>query len=142
MKNLPRYTTAFWASYVFCMAWAIIVALLFYIYLPENPNLVDTGTIEAALSKKLSSRRLFALLLGAFVISVLLFTNNKYFDKVMIFLAAWMWAAYIDDYLVMHRYAYYPEEFMAQFVIKLRPLVVMLVSWMALESHLRKEAAA
>ena len=97
--------------------------------------------VESALSAKLSIRRIAAVSLGAIVISVLLFTNSKYFDKALIFISAWMWAAYIDDYLVMYHYVYVPDEILARFVMKLRPLIMIFVSWMALESHLRRESS-
>lgn len=147
MKNLlktfciPRYTKAFWVSYVFCILWAVAVTIAFFRFAPANENFQNMATVEAALSVKLSLRRILAVILGGIVISVLIFTNSKYLDKVLIVLAAWMWAAYIDDYLVMHPYVYVPKEFIAQFLMKLRPLIVVFVSWMAMEAHLRREAA-
>lgn len=140
MKNIPRFTRVFWFSYIFCMIWALAVIVVFVLFSPNNPNFEDMGTFEAALSVKLSLRRILAVVVGAMVITALLFTNSRFFDKAMIFISAWMWAAYIDDYLVMYPYVYVPEEFVAQFVLQLRPLIMMLVSWMAIESHLRREA--
>lgn len=141
LATLPRYSKAFWFSYFFCMTWAILAITSIYLFAPNNDNFQNLDNVEAALSVKLSVRRIFAVLIGAITITVLLFSQSKYLDKVLIFIAAWMWAAYIDDYLVMYPYVYVPEEIFAQFVIKLRPVIVILVSWMAFESHLRREAA-
>ena len=140
LAPLPRYSKAFWFSYFFCMVWAVFAVVAFYFIAPSNENFQNLDQLEAALSVKLSVRRVLAILIGAITITVLLLSQSKYLDKVLIFIAAWMWAAYIDDYLVMYPYRYVPEEIFAQFIIKLRPVIVILVSWMAFESHLRREA--
>ena len=140
LASLPRHSKAFWFSYFFCMVWAVFAVVAFYFIAPSNENFQNLDQLEAALSVKLSVRRVLAILIGAITITVLLLSQSKYLDKVLIFIAAWMWAAYIDDYLVMYPYRYVPEEIFAQFIIKLRPVIVILVSWMAFESHLRREA--
>lgn len=119
------------------MVWAFLAVIAIYRFAPLNENFQNLNVIESALSAKMSFRRMVLIVVGAIAINALLFSQSRHLDKFLIFLASWMWAAYIDDYLVMSRYVYLPDEIYAQILILMRPFVVFLVSWMAVESHLR-----
>ena len=134
---LPRYTKMFWFSYLVCMFWAVLAGIATYKFAPMNESFQNLNLVESALSAKMSVRRMVSVMIGAIFINILLFTHSKYLDKFLIFLAAWMWAAFIDDNLVMNKFVYIPDEIFAQTLIHMRPVIVIFVSWMAFESHLR-----
>ena len=95
--------------------------------------------MEATLSLKLSYRRIFGVIIGTLTINYMLFARKRHSDKVFMFLSAWLWAAYIDDSLVMIEHVYVPDHWLPQFAMMLRPIILIGISWMAFETHLRAE---
>lgn len=105
----------------------------------QNPDFEATSSIEAALSVKLSYRRMYALIIGTLTINYMLFAHKRHLDKLFMFFSAWLWAAYIDDTLVMMEHVYVPDHWLPSLAVMLRPIMLIVISWMAFETHLRAE---
>jgi hypothetical protein len=111
----------------------------FAAFASQNPNFEATSSMEAILSLKLSYRRIFGVIIGTLTINYMLFARKRHSDKVFMFLSAWLWAAYIDDSLVMIEHVYVPDHWLPHFALMLRPIILIAISWMAFETHLRAE---
>ena len=111
----------------------------FFAFASQNPNFELTSSIDAALSVKLSYRRIYAVIVGTLVINFMLFKNHRHLDKAFMFLTAWLWAAYINDTLVMSQHVYVPDHWVPRFAMLMRPIILIAISWMAFETHLRAE---
>ena len=134
-----KYSTVFWLCYSLTMIWVVVLIASFVFFWFENPSFGVPASVEAALSVKLSIRRIIALFVGTIIINVMLFSGRRHVDKVLMFLCAWLWVAYIDDTIVMSHFVYIPDQWIARLAMALRPIVLVTVSWMAFETHLRAE---
>lgn len=134
-----KYSTVFWLCYSLTMIWVVVLIASFVFFGFENPSFGVPASFEAALSVKLSIRRIIALFVGTIIINFMLFSGRRHVDKVLMFLCAWLWAAYIDDTIVMSHFVYIPDQWIARLAMALRPIVLVTVSWMAFETHLRTE---
>lgn len=134
-----KYSTVFWLCYSLTMIWVVVLIASFVFFGFENPSFGVPASVEAALSVKLSIRRIIALFVGTIIINVMLFSGRRHVDKVLMFLCAWLWAAYIDDTIVMSHFVYIPDQWIARLAMALRPIALVTVSWMAFETHLRAE---
>jgi hypothetical protein len=121
------------------MIWVAMLVGSFAAFASQNPNFEATSSMEAALSLKLSYRRIFGVIIGTLTINYMLFARKRHSDKVFMFLSAWLWAAYIDDSLVMIEHVYVPDHWLPHFALMLRPIILIAISWMAFETHLRAE---
>lgn len=121
------------------MIWVLAVVVSFVFFGFDNPSFEMSDSVEAALSVKLSIRRMIALFIGTMIINFMIFSRRRRVDKVFMFFCAWLWAAYIDDTLVMSDFVYIPDHWVASLAMALRPIALITVSWMAFESHLRAE---
>ena len=134
-----KYSTVFWLCYSLTMIWVVVLIASFVFFGFENPSFGVPASVEAALSVKLSIRRIIALFVGTIITNVILFSGRRHVDKVLMFLCAWLWAAYIDDTIVMSQFVYIPDQWIARLAMALRPIALVTVSWMAFETHLRAE---
>ena len=66
---------------------------------------------------KLSYRRMYAVIVGTLVLNFMLFKNHRLLDRAFMFLTAWLWAAYIDDTLVMSQHVYVPDYWVPRFAM-------------------------
>lgn len=136
---IAKYSSVFWTSYALTMAWVLLIVISFVSFGFQNPSFEAPVSVEAALSVKLSIRRIISLIIGTVIINAMIFTGRRHTDKVFMFLCAWLWAAYIDDTLVMSEFVYIPDYWFAELAMALRPIALITVSWMAFETHLRAE---
>ena len=142
MWELPlnaKYSSVFWICYGLSMIWVAMLVGSFAAFVSQNPNFEATSSMEAALSLKLSYRRIFGVIIGTLTINYMFFARKRHSDKVFMFLSAWLWAAYIDDSLVMIEHVYVPDHWFPHFAMMLRPIILIAISWMAFETHLRAE---
>jgi len=121
------------------MVWVAMLLGSFAAFTFQNPNFEATSSIKAALSVKLSYRRIYAVIIGTLTINYMLFAYRRHLDKVFMFLSAWLWAAYIDDTLVMMKHVFVPDHWLPHSAMMLRPIMLIAISWMAFETHLRAE---
>lgn len=134
-----KYSSVFWICYGLSMVWVAMLLGSFAAFAFQNPNFEATSSIEATLSLKLSYRRIYAVVIGTLTVNYMLFARERHLDKVLMFLSAWLWAAYIDDSLVMMEHVYVPEHWLPRFAMTIRPIILIAISWVAFESHLRAE---
>jgi hypothetical protein len=134
-----KYSSIFWICYGLSTIWVAMLVGSFAAFAFQNPGFEATSSIEATLSVKLSYRRIYAVIIGTLAINYMLFARKRHLDKVFMFMSAWLWAAYIDDTLVMMKYVYVPDHWLPHFAMMLRPIMLIAISWMAFETHLRAE---
>jgi hypothetical protein len=73
------------------MIWVAMLVSSFAAFAFQNPNFEATSSIEAALSVRLSYRRIYAVVIGTLAINYMLFARKRHLDKVLMFLSAWLW---------------------------------------------------
>ncbi|MDV7271571.1 hypothetical protein RYZ20_11740 [Thioclava sp. A2] len=66
--------------------------------------------------------------------------HKPFLGKWLLFVAAWMWAVYLDDFLALDRVLAVPDGDGPHTVMAARPMVLLAVSWMAFEAFSRCRA--
>ena len=137
IEMLSKYSVVFRLFYIFIMMWVALVLLSLSGLEFANSFPQIEGSISKAMNQKVYYRRLFTLIIGVSVLNYLFFTNSRHLKKVLMIMTAWLWANYIDDNIVMINYLDTPESWTAKLALMLRPIILLMISWITFETHLR-----
>ena len=66
---IAKYSSVFWTSYALTMAWVLLIVISFVSFGLQNPSFEAPVSVEAALSVKLSIRRIISLIIGTVIIT-------------------------------------------------------------------------
>lgn len=135
-----KYSTGFWSCYFLYVAWSLLSILSFPLEGAQAGQSGGAPEFQVALSKIVFSRDLVFTAIAISCMTMLMVFRSLFLGKWLLFVAAWMWAVSVDDFLALERTLFLSEGFGPHAVMAMRPLVLLAVSWMAFEAVSRGRA--
>jgi hypothetical protein len=133
----PKLSPVFWlATALSYIVGILAVASIFH---ADLNFLQATGTVGERAAFHLSVVRVVFIGIILLVFPVLLFTSLRRLFYFMVGITAWVAIIYVDDLLVLYTIMHYPQSAAMNFVIAVRPLVLIGLLWMCFELNMRLE---
>lgn len=133
--NKPKLSPVFWLATV--LAYVAGILALASIYYTDLGVLKAAGAVGERAAFHLSVVRVTIIGVMLLVFPVLLFSSLRHLFGFMVVITAWMVMMYVDDVFVLYTMINYPQSVAMNWVIAVRPFVIIGLLWMCFELNMK-----